>query len=276
MLRRIITALVLLPLVLLLVFHAPQWLFLLTVDVFIILSVWELSRILAQWGSRTYSLTYLAAGLLPWIWVYSKAWAPQFLVAVVFLILGWTVICSKRVEEGLPSATGNLLGVTYLGLPFAVLAELRFRPGLEISPGSSEVDLAACELLFLLGVLWCSDGGAYFTGKLWGRHRIVTMISPKKTLEGYVGGLFAGIVTALLAGPYLLSSSSLSWLLLTGVVLVSAGGLGDLFESLLKRGAGVKDSSSLIPGHGGVLDRIDSLLFALPAYYLWSEWSRIF
>jgi phosphatidate cytidylyltransferase len=113
-----------------------------------------------------------------------------------------------------------------------------------------------------------SDAAALFVGRAIGRHRITPAISPNKTLEGYLAALVVPAFVALAFGHYLLSESSHLSLVLTSIGIAAAGTLGDLFESVLKRGAGIKDTSRLIPGHGGVLDRIDSLLFAVPAYHL--------
>ncbi|PYR55794.1 MAG: hypothetical protein DMF85_18565 [Acidobacteria bacterium] len=126
-------------------------------------------------------------------------------------------------------------------------------------------------LMLLLVVIVVSDSAQYYTGRLFGRHPLSPAISPKKTIEGAIGGLILGtgafVLGSLRIFPFL---PELLWLFLVpmGVMVVAAGMVGDLFESLLKRSAGVKDSSGLIPGHGGVLDRIDSWLFAAPIYYV--------
>jgi phosphatidate cytidylyltransferase len=113
-----------------------------------------------------------------------------------------------------------------------------------------------------------SDSAQYYTGRALGRHRLAPAISPAKTVEGAIGGLVLGSVAMTYGGLALFKGVN-PWLLLaTSVVVVALGMVGDLFESLLKRSAGVKDSSTLIPGHGGVLDRIDSWLFAAPVFYV--------
>ena len=113
-----------------------------------------------------------------------------------------------------------------------------------------------------------SDSAQYYTGRAFGRAPLAPSISPKKTREGAIGGLVFGTAAMIVGGRYVFPASSLAMLAVTGLVVVLLGIVGDLFESLLKRSAGVKDSSALIPGHGGILDRIDSWLFAGPAYYL--------
>lgn len=112
------------------------------------------------------------------------------------------------------------------------------------------------------------DTSAYFTGRTFGRHKLAPAISPKKTVEGAAGGFVAGALFVPVAGQWWLPEVPSGFLAALGAALVAMGIAGDLFESMLKRSAGVKDSSGLIPGHGGVLDRIDALLFAAPVYYV--------
>jgi phosphatidate cytidylyltransferase len=122
-------------------------------------------------------------------------------------------------------------------------------------------------VLLLLGIIVVSDSAQYYCGRAFGKRALAPTISPKKTVEGAVGGLVFGTIATMLGGYYVFGSPV--WLLaLLGAAISLLGIVGDLFESLLKRSAGVKDSSNLIPGHGGVLDRIDSWLFAAPVYYV--------
>jgi len=127
-------------------------------------------------------------------------------------------------------------------------------------------------LLTALTIVWAADSGAYFSGKYLGKRKLAVTISPNKTLEGLAGGLLAGLGAALgfgtLAG---INDADIGWLALVALITVLASVLGDLFESLLKRQAGAKDSGTLIPGHGGVLDRIDGVLPALPVFALGKE-----
>ena len=120
----------------------------------------------------------------------------------------------------------------------------------------------------LLVVIVVSDSAQYYTGRAFGRRPLAPAISPKKTVEGAIGGMVFGTAAMILVGRLAFAASPLGLLALLGAAIVALGIVGDLFESLLKRSAGVKDSSALIPGHGGVLDRIDSWLFAAPAYYV--------
>lgn len=148
-----------------------------------------------------------------------------------------------------------LLGVLWLGLPLALLAVIRE----QYSP-------AVLVILFALIVI--SDSAQYFSGRAFGRHKLAPVISPKKTVEGAIGGLVASMLVAPWLGSLWLAAVPAWQMALLGGVIAIAGMAGDLFESWLKRRAGVKDSGNLIPGHGGILDRIDAWLFAAPLYYV--------
>ncbi|MGB7393115.1 MAG: phosphatidate cytidylyltransferase [Pricia sp.] len=128
-------------------------------------------------------------------------------------------------------------------------------------------DFAKYLIIGIFILIWVSDSFAYITGRLFGRHKLFPRVSPKKTIEGALGGLVFALLTAYLLAKYEPIVSPTHWLILTAVIVV-AGSLGDLVESKLKRSAGVKDSGAILPGHGGMLDRLDSLVFAAPFAYL--------
>ena len=158
-------------------------------------------------------------------------------------------------RDALSLSAASLLPILYLGLPIGALVAVRETRGPE-------------GLFLLMLTVMVSDTAQYYTGRLLGRTPLAPAISPKKTIEGAVGGFVFGMLLMGVAGRWWLPG--LAWPLraLLGAVVVALGIAGDLFESMLKRSAGVKDSSALIPGHGGVLDRIDALLFAAPIYYV--------
>jgi phosphatidate cytidylyltransferase len=122
-------------------------------------------------------------------------------------------------------------------------------------------------ILFLFAVNWGNDILAYYTGRSIGRHKLSRVVSPKKTIEGAIGGLVGGIVVAVVLRYALFSDRGVVELAVLALLLGLVGQAGDLFESMIKRSAGVKDSGFIVPGHGGILDRIDSLLFCLPLLY---------
>lgn len=128
-------------------------------------------------------------------------------------------------------------------------------------------------LLLALLVIWGADTGAYFAGRYFGKHKLSPRISPNKTIEGLIGGALASLLVALIGAPLAGASlAQLPWVALVVLVTVGFSVVGDLFESLLKRHVGAKDSGDLIPGHGGLLDRLDSVLAALPVFALGKSW----
>jgi phosphatidate cytidylyltransferase len=155
----------------------------------------------------------------------------------------------------LASASAVLFPTLYLGLPIGAMVVVREAWGREA-------------LLLLMLVVVASDTGQYYTGRAFGRRLLARAVSPKKTIEGAAGGFVFGGLVLVAVGAWWLPTLSWAMRAALGVALVGVGIVGDLFESMLKRSAGVKDSSGLIPGHGGILDRIDALLFAAPFYYL--------
>lgn len=185
----------------------------------------------------------------------SPASALTVLMAAV-VTLGAVALGSGRTgPDTLHDVTANLFAPLYIGMPLGALAAIRVTPGREA-------------LLLLLLVVIVSDTSQYYSGRLFGRRRLAPAISPGKTVEGAIGGVVVGTAAMVLLGGYWIPTLHPVLRGLLGVTLVMLGIAGDLFESLLKRRAGVKDASSLIPGHGGVLDRIDALLFTAPMYYV--------
>ena len=158
----------------------------------------------------------------------------------------------------LGAATGGF-AVVYLGLALGALV------GIHIFGGRGAVVL-------LIATIAISDTAQYYSGRTFGRHPLAPRLSPKKTIEGAIGGFVVAPIFLYFAGPYLVPVVTPLTIAPLGLVLVACGIAGDLFESMIKRAADIKDSSALIPGHGGVLDRIDALLFATPPFYMFLRW----
>ena len=182
--------------------------------------------------------------------------------------LFWTTLCmlavmvmrlfSRRAVEGaLEDIAVTAAGIFYVALLFGFQVAILGGSGKRW-------------LVFLYLVIWASDTGAYYVGTAFGRHRLYEKISPKKSIEGLMGGMLAAMIIAMLCTVWLVPSFGLLEAAVLGAFLAAFGTVGDLVESLIKRSSGVKDSGSLIPGHGGILDRMDSMLFAAPVlfYYL--------
>jgi phosphatidate cytidylyltransferase len=157
------------------------------------------------------------------------------------------------------AAVAGAFALIYIGLPLGSLV------GVHIFGGRGAV-------LLLVFTIVISDSAQYYTGRTLGRRPLAPRLSPKKTVEGAMGGFVAAPLFLYVAGPYLVPVVTPLMIAPLGLVLVACGIAGDLFESMIKRAANLKDSSALIPGHGGVLDRIDALLFATPPFYLFLRW----
>jgi phosphatidate cytidylyltransferase len=196
---------------------------------------------------------------------------------LVYLVLmaALIVVGSLSVARGRPAAgvladaAATLFAPIYIGLPLGALAAVRGGMGAMGARGPMAWDAldGRWVVLLLLIVIVVSDSAQYYTGRTFGRRPLAPTISPKKTVEGAIGGMVFGTIAMTAGGRYVFASPL--WILaLLGAAISLLGIVGDLFESLLKRSAGVKDSSNLIPGHGGVLDRIDSWLFTAPLYYV--------
>jgi phosphatidate cytidylyltransferase len=179
---------------------------------------------------------------------------PTLLVTLV-CVTSVPLLGRSPLEQSLRDGAMTLFGVLYLGLTLGMLSMTRLLPQGEWL------------IFFLLLVTWASDTGAYYVGTLYGRHRLAPTISPKKTVEGLVGGLIAAIIAGYIARWWFLPELSGLDCLILAALLTFAGLWGDLAESAMKRTVGMKDSGGILPGHGGMLDRLDSLLFATPVFY---------
>jgi phosphatidate cytidylyltransferase len=182
---------------------------------------------------------------------------------LALLLLTFYILYSyHRIDDSLLFFSRALFGVTYVGFLGAYLLLLHQLPG-----GSHW-------LLVLTAITAGSDSGAYYCGRRFGKHKLCPLVSPNKTIEGALGGLVAGVVGAVLMAVLLKMQVSLLFLIPAAVVLTGVGIIGDLTESMIKRATGTKDSGTILRGHGGVLDRIDSLLFAAPVLYYLVVWGQ--
>jgi|SRR5262245_5820698 len=194
---------------------------------------------------------------------------PLVLLAQMITVGAMAIARGAPAPQSLADAAVTVFASIYIGLPLGALAAVRGDLGTlavrsPLAPPGAD---GRWVLLLLLLVIVVSDSAQYYCGRSFGKRPLSPAISPKKTVEGAIGGAVFGTAAAVIGGRYLFASPI--WILvLVGLVISLLGMVGDLFESLLKRSAGVKDSSHLIPGHGGVLDRIDSWLFAAPVYYV--------
>ena len=256
---RILSALVLLPLVVGVIWFLPPVATLVLAAIAAALALYEYAALASSLGVRIPRLL-TGAGVVATCVAAAIPYGPVDVVLMCALV----VIAAFTLSIGTPGpgllrdVAASLLPLVYIGLPLGALSALRLIGGREA-------------LLLLLATIVISDTGQYYTGRALGRRPLAPSISPKKTIEGAIGGIVFGTAAMGLGGRLVFPAEHLPVLLLVGALVVAFGIAGDLFESLLKRSAGVKDSSALIPGHGGVLDRIDSWLFAAPVFYVFTR-----
>ena len=224
----------------------------------------ELAALLGHAGAAIpRAVVGTSAGVMTLAVVFSDPRAPLFVddlliatLAAIILAAGVVALTAPPEGQTTFARAGTLvLAPVYVGMPIGVLVWLQIIAG-------------PATLTWLLAVIAISDSAQFYAGRMAGRRPLAPVISPKKTVEGAIGGLVAAGIAGSAAAGYLVPAMSVWSAAIIALLLAAAGMAGDLFESLLKRSAGAKDSAALIPGHGGVLDRVDSYLFAAPLYYL--------
>ncbi|MBF8222676.1 phosphatidate cytidylyltransferase [Halomonas sp. 328] len=261
--QRLITALILAPLVLLGLFGLDGGAFALFTAAIVLLGVWEWVNLAGyeRPGQRLLGVAVVAA-LMALMWLTGAAQAawPLWLGAAGWLAnLYWVTQYPERQAQWQAPARRLAMGLWVLLPTWVGFIALR--------------DGGAEWLLFVLLLVWTADSGAYFAGRAYGRRKLAPSVSPGKSWEGVLGGLAATTLLALGFALWLgLSAGQLVWLVVITWLVTAISVVGDLFESMLKRTRGIKDSSALLPGHGGVLDRIDSLTAAVPLFALLRLW----
>ncbi len=259
--RRIYPALVFIPLFIALLRYGPPIAFFGLVTLSALCALAELY--LLYFNKRGWPLEANVGLFFLALLLFSVQWpsvlaVPTVCVLAIVSMLTVRMFMGRDLAGGLADSAVLTFSLLYIGLTLGTLLQIR---------GLLEGDLL---ILFLFLVTWGSDAGAYYAGTLLGRHKLAPTISPNKTIEGLIGGLLVAITLALLARSWFLPSFTLADTAACGVLLTFAGLLGDLTESMIKRSVGAKDSGSLIMGHGGMFDRLDSLLFAAPAFYFYA------
>ncbi|TCL69417.1 phosphatidate cytidylyltransferase [Hydrogenispora ethanolica] len=249
---------------------AGQIYYTLAIGILVVLAILEYADLLKRQNFRpqTEVMLFISLSLLALIHVAASRYGPDpyetlriceriltFGLIVAFIINFLMELLRGDPENGLVNAAVNLFGTVYIGFMFAYILLLRFIPGND----------GLLFTLFTVLVTWANDTAAYFVGINFGKHKLSPRISPKKSVEGSIGGVLGGIIASLIIAGF--SHRPFAQLVVMGILVVIAGQFGDLIESIIKRNAGVKDSGSFMPGHGGVLDRFDSLLIAGPVVY---------
>jgi phosphatidate cytidylyltransferase len=294
MIKRIATAVVLIPLVLLLVLKAPLYVLAIVAGAVALLAIAEFLKLVTHYAVQPLTLATYAFVALFFAYVIVASTNRTPLMETTAVLYGLAVaaalapfvfltVAMRRSDltSGYPAAAASAFAFGYIAIPMALLVEVR------------QQSAGAIWTIYTLLAVWAGDIFAYFVGKSLGRHRMSPQISPNKTWEGAAASILAsvivgtlwmqhapGISSALLRiglidrrdGMFGLEQPQLWPIILLSAVVNIAAQLGDLVESLIKRGAGVKDSGAILPGHGGMLDRIDAMLFAVPIVWAYGAW----
>jgi phosphatidate cytidylyltransferase len=258
---RVLSALIMIPIVAVAVYLGGLWLFAL-MAVALFLAAWEYNDMMRKGDfspERIPMFLALFSMLIMAQWELD-AHMPLVLTALFIVTLSWQLFLIGRRTPTADWALALAMGL-YLGWMGGHFLRTRALP-----------DNGLAWLMVALVTVWISDSGAYFVGTTLGRHKLAPRLSPKKTWEGIAGGWIGAEVTAVLMGQWV--GLSVAQGLIVGLVVSVLAPFGDLSISMMKRQVGVKDSGNLIPGHGGMLDRIDSLLFVVPAVYYLATWFR--
>jgi len=263
---RTITGLVAAPAVLLLVIFGQSVGFKLLVVGIVLVGVWECRRLLEVAGAKTYWILCSVCGVGVTLCGGDEALRGPVLL-VTFLVIVSRGLASKDEPSSVLNSVALSVFMVML-IPFCA----SFAVGVRLfQVPSCQVDLGLRLAILLFVATWASDTCAYFVGRSFGRHKLHPRISPGKTLEGFAGGSLGCALATMALGYFLVGIVPLWQWLVLGLVLGTVGQIGDLSASLIKRAAGVKDAGGLLPGHGGVLDRMDSFLFNSPAVYIFAR-----
>jgi len=269
--KRILTAIVGLPILLYTVWSPTPYFFVALIAIAVVLALAEFYSLASKIGAKPQALAgYAAALVVVASFVYDEPrLAIAALSALVIGSLAAAVFKPDEVKESLLSVSASVFGVIYVSLLAGCLAGVRMIPDTFAGLGGTHFSSKLITTFF--AIVMMTDTGAYYTGRTIGRHKLAPRISPGKTIEGSAGGFVAAVAAGLLCRLIFFHELPISHALLLASAIGALGQIGDLAESMLKRSANVKDSGKLLPGHGGVLDRIDSILFCAPLLYFYSR-----
>ena len=261
MTKRILVGVAGIPAIVLLVLYGGPlfFIFLITVN---ILGLWEGNRIFAAKGLKADLSLCIAFSLLIFIAVWMRSLELEIILWMLLVIAAFMVaIFSADDDRRFGRWAGSVLLTVYVSFLLSFLLRLYRDDGGYLPFNGRGL------VVFLFVAVWSLDTVAYMVGKIWGRHSFFERISPRKTWEGFFGGILGAVLFSVIAAVVMSISEKAIHLVVIAVLVGIFGQMGDLTESFLKRQAGLKDSSSLLPGHGGILDRFDSMMFAGPAVY---------
>jgi phosphatidate cytidylyltransferase len=257
---RELTALVLLPLTVWLIGWAPRWAFDAAIALIAVLALHEFLVLGEKKGFHVPKVLCILVALFIIAGFVLEEVSVEVGMFATLLVIPASYVFSRKLalDEALPSSAVAVLATMYVGMLAGSLIRLHgdFQHGPDL-------------VFFLLLVVWLGDAGAYYVGKRFGKTKLSPQISPKKTVEGLVGGIITSVIAVIVIHFTFFPEFALPHAIVIGIILSVSGVIGDLAESMWKRSAAVKDSGTLIPGHGGFLDRFDSILFTAPILYIY-------
>ena len=227
-----------------------------------ILGLWEFYRLTTTEMYRPQKIFGTLIGTFLFIITYAEKSQSVHFPYIIFLCIAFMVFLFelfRKSAQPFNNIAMTLLGIFYVALPFSLLMNIAFQEKQADGHGLYNPHI----LLGMIFMIWANDTGAYLIGSKFGKHKLFERISPKKTWEGSFGGATLALITAYIISIYFKDIELMDWFAISAIVIVF-GTLGDLVKSLLKRSIGVKDSGTILPGHGGILDRFDSIIFSSP------------
>jgi len=256
--RRLYSAVVFIPLLYVGIRYSPLWLFSIFLGTASLLALWEFLTLYCGTTRNLFPKVASCIGAVMLIFVmytgYSQALNP-WLLGIIMVILSGFLFSPTTMKRHLSSWPAYLFGMLYVAVLLGHFILLR-----QLAQGISLI-------FFVLFITWLADTGGFVFGLSFGRHALAPTLSPKKTIEGLIGGVIFSVLGAIISHFWFVPFFSLGECAILGVGIALVGALGDLAESAIKRSVSVKDSGTIIPGHGGVLDRVDSLLLTGPVFY---------
>ncbi len=269
--KRILTAIIGLPILLYTVWSQSPYFFVALTAIAALLALSEFYGLASEFGGKPQVVIGYAAALviLASFLLVEPALAVAAVIALSIISLAAALRSPDELKHSLMSVSSTMFGVVYVALLPGCLIGVRMLP--DAITQLTAPHLASKLLTMFFALVMMTDTGAYYVGRLVGRHKLAPRISPGKTIEGAIGGFVMAVITGVLCKVIFFHEIPITDAILLGAAIGLVGQIGDLAESMLKRGAGVKDSGNLLPGHGGMLDRIDSILFCAPLLYYYAR-----